>query len=184
MTSIRFLVLAGLMTMWLSRAYSQDNQLLPLRAKTADTPCTSQLQINNPALLNELEKLFTYIGDYELPIIALNRKNDSLFCYVSAFIGTYQIQKNPPTAIVKILNREVLLYTGNEAVAQLSDNCKKYLIRKYLNVLRFDKINKERGLPAGSSIGGNYDPVLVKISVEGTKVIFMKDFDRFPFFTD
>ena len=183
MSYIRLLAIVSLMTLLPSVVAGQAKWSLPINFKSTDLPCVSQLEINNPTLLKELERLFTHIGDYELPIIALERKGDSLFCYVSALMSTHAIQQNPPTAIVKILNREALLYTGTESVAQLTMGCKEYLIRKYLDILHADNINKKSGLPPGTDWGGTYDPVLVKINIQSSEMIFMRNFGSFPYFT-
>lgn len=178
----KLLVFASLFNTLPSVGTGQLKQTTLLNAKAIDLPCVSPLDIKSPALLNELKRFFASIQNYELPIIALETKGDSSFCYISALISTHDIQRNPPTAVVKVLNREALLYTGTESVARLSTDCQQYLIRKYLNILHIDKINKKSGLPPGSPMGGSYDPVLVKISVKGTRVTRMTNPDKFPFF--
>ena len=180
---IKLLTFAGLLTTLSFMSTAQPKQTSPPNTKAINSLCVSPLDIKSPALLNELKRFFASIQDYELPVIALETKGDSSFCYVSAVMSTHDIQQNPPTAIVKILNREALLYTGNESIGQLTVDCKQYLIRKYLNILHVDKINKKYGSPPGTPMGGAYDPVLVKVSVIGTKVIKVTNPDKFPFFT-
>jgi hypothetical protein len=180
---IKLLTFASLLTTLPFICTAQPKRTSPLNVKVIDSSCVSPLDIKSPALLNELKRFFASIQDYELPIIALETRGDSSFCYVSALISTHDIQQNPPTAIVKILNREALLYTGNESIGQLTVDCKQYLIRKYLNILHVDKINKKYGSPPGTPMGGTYDPVLVKISVRGTKVMKVTNPDKFPFLT-
>lgn len=182
MSYIRLLAFTSLMTVLPLIVIGQPEGSLPLSSKSSDLPCVSALAINSPALLQELEKVFVNIGDYELPIIALETKGDSSFCYVSALIGTYAIQRNPPTTIIRVLNREALFYTGNESVAQLTVSCKQYLEKKYQEILHVDKLNKKLGHPLGSALGGGYDPVLVKMYVRGSKVIRIKNSSSFPFF--
>lgn len=180
---VKLLTIVSLVIILPSSVGGQRNQTLPIDATNAGSSCVSPLSINNPALLKELARFFAYIEGHELPILALDRNQDSSFCYVSALMSTYAIRHNPPTAIVKVLNREALLYTGTESVAQVSTDCKQYLIRKYLNLLHVDRVNKKEGAPIGSSGGFIYDPILVKISLKGTKVVGVTNPDSFPHFT-
>ena len=180
---VRLLAYAILPITMLQISADQPKQIFSLTEKEVDSLCISPLEIKSPALLNELNRFMARIDGSELPILALETKGDSSFCYVSALMSTYVIQRNPPTAVVKVLNREALLYTGTESVARLSTNCQQDLIRKYLTILHVDKVNKKMGQPAGSEGGFTYDPVLVKISMKGAKVVGVTNPEMFPFFT-
>lgn len=179
---IKLLTFASLLTILPSIGTGQPKQTSSLDAKAINSPCVSRLDIRSPALLNELRRFFASIQAYELPIIALETKDDSSFCYISALMSTHSIQKNPPTAILSVLNREALLYTGHEAVAQLTADCQQYLIKKYIDILHVDKVNKRQGLPPGTDDGWAYDPVNVKISLKDGQVIKVTNPDHFPFY--
>ncbi|QHV94018.1 hypothetical protein [Spirosoma endbachense] len=90
------------------------------------------------------------------------------------------IKRNPPTAIVTIMNREALLYAEKAPITQTAPKCYQYLIEKYSRLLHIDKINRRDGIPT-DSYTGSYDPINKEIVVIKGEPILVKSAKRFPY---
>ena len=144
--------------------------------------CITSMLSNKRSLVDSIQHYLKYVGNYEIPIIAQQTSGDTTHYFISAFIATYMIKQNPPTAVVMVNNREVLLYLGKGSIAQTSPACYDYVIKKYSRLLHIDKINRREGRsPSYKNKGFNYDPIMGDIAITKDGQIITKHADKIPF---
>ncbi|MBD2699271.1 hypothetical protein IC229_01395 [Spirosoma sp. BT702] len=144
--------------------------------------CTKPLFLENRALSDSIREYLKYVGTYEIPIIAMQTSGDTTHYFVSAFLATYMIKKNPPIAIVIVNNRETLLYESKESIAKTAPACYNYVLKKYSYLLKVDKVNRKEGRPPSyENKGFNYDPIMGEILITKEGRIFTKHASKIPF---
>lgn len=149
--------------------------------KSMNNRCVKLLSCGNRMLMDSLQKYLKYVGSYEIPIVAIQASRDTTHYFISAFISTYSIKKNPPTSVVNFVDRESLLYTNKVSLDKTSPSCYQYLLEKYSKVLRVDKLNRRDGVLPNASQAYIYDPILVDISITKNGHITAKLAKHFPF---
>ena len=145
--------------------------------------CAKEFTLSNAALRDTLQAYLKYVANNEIPILAVQDSADTTHYVISAFITTYSIRKNPPTALIKLINREALLYTGKASMAQMAPSCLQYILKKYTQLLDIDKLYRRKVIPSNKTGGFFYDPILKDIAVSKDGRITTKFPQRFPFIT-
>ncbi|GAB3784863.1 hypothetical protein GCM10028818_45450 [Spirosoma horti] len=127
--------------------------------------CVEELSSGDSVLTATIKGYLKYVDNHEIPIVAVETKGDTTHYFISAFIWTNSIKKNPPTSIVIFAGREALLYTGKGSIVQTAPACYQYLLKKYTRLLHIDKLNRSKRLPADNDLGFSYDPISADIMI-------------------
>ncbi|WP_248476315.1 hypothetical protein [Spirosoma liriopis] len=145
------------------------------------TQCVRALSIENKELTDSLQRYLKYVSQHEVPIVAVQKVGDTTHYYVSAFISTYSIKQNPPSAIVNFIDREALLYTGKSSLRQTSPKCYQALLKKYHKLLHIDVINERDKVNSDNPPLYTHDPISADVAVATNGRIVMHSNGRFPF---
>lgn len=162
MLMILLYVLVG----WAGKSINYTRNEHILTEKRVD--CISPTSVNNDSLRSTLEKHIQKVKDYEIPFLVKQSKGDSTMYFLSSFIYTNSIVKNPPATINILGGREILCYDGQ---GKMSSVCQTAVVNKYRKILHMDKMNEEQGRPPGTPLYYLYSPVWVKVTIVGDKVV-------------
>jgi hypothetical protein len=128
-----------------------------------------QVTLTDTVLLNTIKKYQRHVSKYEVMVIGVAKRQDTLTYYITAITSLYRLSRNIPLHYAKISNQYILLYSGIERSVSIGLPEKKQLLAMFKTRLENDLLADGKRDPM--SLGGGYDPIQVTvITKEGKKV--------------
>lgn len=127
--------------------------------------------INSDHLLAFISRNIERVSLGELPVLALQYRGDTTYCYFSALAATSSLIKNPPSTISSFKGRDIVIYNGSERMIHIDSTCYNNLLNKYQRILNVDKIIAKKRLPIRTKYYYTYDPICVRTTVVKNKVV-------------
>lgn len=134
-----------------------------------------QVEIADTILFNTIKKYQNSVGQKEVMVVSLERRQDTIKYYITAIMSMYRLSKNIPVVYTKLADRYILLYSGIEHSVKVGDKGQKQFLSLFRGILKYDLLAD--GITRDPMSVANYDPIQVTLITKAGKIVY-EDFRK------